>query len=147
MIPFVSVIYVKSVHQTRFGCLGEKFRFNRFGKILWINLRWYASLFRWRIECSCSSRFIYLWTGVLLNEIPLRFLFFAAPPSSYGAPCPPGNHDKVLESVDNNKFFKRDNPFFISEVVVISIWMNAQLFKKPPQSELLPMLIKKTIFH
>ena len=33
-VPFVSVIYVKSVHQTQFGCLGEKFRFHSFGKIL-----------------------------------------------------------------------------------------------------------------
>ena len=27
MVPFVSVIYVKSVHQARFDFLGEKFRF------------------------------------------------------------------------------------------------------------------------
>ena len=37
--------------------------------------------------------------------------------------------------------------FRISEVVVLSVWMNAQLLQKPSQSELLLILIKETICH
>ena len=106
MVPFASVIYVKSVHQTRFGCLREKFRFNRFGKVLWANPRWYAGFFRRQIECvvvrdSCTC-------GLLFCS--MRFLLFAEMPSYYGALWHHGNHDKVPESVDNNEFFERDNP-------------------------------------
>ena len=82
MIQFVSVIYVKSVHQTRFGCLGEKFRFNRFGIILWGNHRWHMGIFWRQIECSCSPRFMYC--GLLFCS--MRFLLFAESPSSYSAP-------------------------------------------------------------
>ena len=37
--------------------------------------------------------------------------------------------------------------FRISEIVVISVWMNVQLLKKPSQSELLLIRIKETICH
>ena len=50
------------------------------------------------------------------------------------------NHDKALESVDNNDFLSEIIRFRISEVVVISVWMNVQLLKKPSQSELLLIL-------
>ena len=106
MVPFVRVIYVKSVHHIRFGCSGEKFRFNRFGKILWANPRWYAGFFRRQIECvvvrdSCTC-------GLLFCS--MRFLLFAETPSYYGALWHHGNHDKVPESVDNNEISERDAP-------------------------------------
>ena len=82
MVPFVSVIYVKSVHQTRFGHSGEKFRFNRFGKILWLILDGTYVFFGDKSSAvAVHDSCIY---GLLFCS--MRSLLFAEMPSFCGAP-------------------------------------------------------------
>ena len=54
---------------------------------------------------------------------------------------------KCLNPLTIMRFLSVITRFRISEVVVISVWMNMQLLQKPSQSELLLILIKETICH
>lgn len=105
MVPSVNVIYVKSIHQTRFGYLGEKFCFNRFGKILWANPR--CTRVSFGDKSSAVAVHYSCICGLLFCS--MRFFLFAETSSFYGAPWHHGNHDKVLESVDNNEIHLNPN--------------------------------------
>ena len=62
-----------------------------------------------RDSCTCGLLFC-----------SMRFLLFAETPSSFGVPCPHGNHDKVLESVDNNEL--EEFHYFFRSCSLFPIW-------------------------
>jgi len=103
MVPFVSVIYVKSVHQTRFVCLGEN------SALIDSGIFYEPILDDMRVSFGDKSSVVVVHDSCTCGLLfcSMRFLLFAETPSSYGAPW---EYDKVLESVDNNEFFERDNP-------------------------------------
>ena len=92
MLPFVSIIYVKSVHQTRFNCLGENLLYidsrNSYELIpdgMRVSFCDRSSIVVVHDSCTCGLLFF-----------ATKFLLFAETSSFYGTPCPMGIMIKYL---------------------------------------------------